>query len=392
MLFQPNNEELKWVVKVRQFLEENNLEEELKSESERLPWHIRKKAGEANLIGLDIEKKYGGDEVSDLTMGLIYEELGRHGLNAREVVGAGHGRLIGKFGSENQKKKYLPDLLKGDLLIGAALTEPSGGSDVMSFQTTAVKDGDDYVITGTKELINRVNEADVFIVFANTNPNSRSDKLSAFIVEMNNPNIRKYEFQTLGLKGFSYGGLEFQEVRVPVENRLGKEGEGFSIINRHFNFLRNLVALISIGSAQKALEQAIKFAKTRQSFGGPIGRFHSIMHKISEGETLLEASRLLAYKSLSLLDEGKDNSKEAYMAKWFGTTSAYQVIDSALQIHGARGYLKDYGLEQRLRDVRAFLIADGTTEVMKSAIGREILGKDIYNASYGRKKDLGVNV
>src|SRR5699024_9372189 len=134
--------------------------------------------------------------------------------------------------------------------------------------------------------------------------------LSAFIVEMNDPKIKKYEYEALGLKGFSYGGFELNDVVVPAENLLGEEGQGFAIVNQHFNFVRNLVALISIGSAQKALEQAIEFAKSRQSFGGPIGRFHSVMHKISEGETTLEAARLLAYKSLVSSYKVKPNAKE----------------------------------------------------------------------------------
>ncbi|AUJ25323.1 MULTISPECIES: acyl-CoA dehydrogenase family protein [Virgibacillus] len=384
MDFEPNTEQNDWITRIQQFLVKNDLENAMKSESERLPWHIRELAGQENLIGLDVPKEDGGHGVSDLTMGHIYEVCGRFGLNTRELFGAGHGRLIANYGTKEQKEKYLPPLMRGEILIGAGLTEPTGGSDVGAFQTTAKRVGSSYIISGEKEWVNRIREAKVFVVFAKTDQELGAKGLSAFIVEMNDPKIKKYEYEALGLKGFSYGGFELDDVVVPTENLLGEEGQGFAIVNQHFNFVRNLVALISIGSAQMALEQAIDFAKSRQAFGGPIGRFHSVMHKISEGETTLEAARLLAYKSLVYLDKGKPNAKEAYMAKWFGTTSAYKVIDDALQIHGARGYIKDYGLEQRLRDVRAFLIADGSTEVMKSVLGRELLGKEVYNASYGR--------
>ncbi|OZI10950.1 hypothetical protein CEW92_14315 [Bacillaceae bacterium SAS-127] len=188
----------------------------------------------------------------------------------------------------------------------------------------------------------------------------------------------------MGMKGWSYGGFKLNNVAVPVENRLGGDGLGFHVFNDHFNYWRVLMGIICVGAAEKALDQAVEYSKHRTAFGGPIGRFQSVMHKISHNATLLESARLLSYKALDLIDKGQSSSKESAMAKWFATTTAYQAIDDAIQIHGARGYVREYGLEQRLRDVRGLMIADGSTDTLKSLIGREIMGKDIYDAMLGR--------
>jgi cyclohexanecarboxyl-CoA dehydrogenase len=380
-------EQMMWIEKVRQFMIDENVEQALKSESEQLPWSIRQSSGRSNLIGLDVPVEYGGSGLNAATLGLLYEESGKFGVNTREIIGAGHGNMITKFGTHEQKLRYLPSLLSGDNLVGAGLTEPNTGSDVAAIETFARKDGAYYVLSGGKEWVSRVEEAGVFVVFAQTVRGSGAKGLTAFLVDMDNPNIEKYALEPMGMKGWSYGGFRLHDVVIPEKNRLGQEGDGFKIFNNHFGYWRVLMGIICVGAARQAVDQAVNYSKERMAFGGPIGRFQAVMHKVAEHATLLDTASLLSLRALDLLDRGLPNTKEASMAKWYSTTTAYKAIDDMLQIHGARGYVKDYGLEQKLRDVRGLIIADGSTDVLKSLIGRDIMGKEIYDAMLGRTVD-----
>lgn len=387
MDFRKTEEQLYWIRKVRLFMDENHVEEALQSETEQLPWDIRRESGQKGLIGLDVPEPDGGVGLNAVTMGMLYEEIGKFGINTREVIGAGHGNMIVKYGSQAQKERYLPSLLRGDLLVGVGLTEPNTGSDLAATQTFAKRDGSNYILSGGKEWVSRVEEAGVFVVFAQTNPEAGARGLTAFLVDMDDPNVEKYSLEPMGMKGWSYGGFKLHNVVVPSGSRMGNEGDGFAIFNRHFGYWRVLMGIICVGGARRALEQAIGYSKERKAFGGPIGRFQSVMHKISENATHLEAASLLSLQALDLLDKGKNNVMQASMAKWYATTAAYKAIDDALQIHGARGYVKQYGIEQKLRDVRGLMIADGSTDTLKSLIGRDLLGKEIYDAMLGRMQE-----
>lgn len=387
MDFRQTEEQLYWIQKVRRFMEENHVEEALQSETEQLPWEIRQASGQQGLIGLDVSERDGGAGLNAVTMGILYEEIGKFGINTREVIGAGHGNMIAKFGNQAQKDRYLPSLLRGDLLVGVGLTEPNTGSDLAATQTFAKRDGSNYILSGGKEWVSRVEEAGVFVVFAQTDPEAGAKGLTAFLVDMDDPNVETYTLEPMGMKGWSYGGFKLHNVVVPAGSRLGNEGDGFAIFNRHFGYWRVLMGIICVGGARRAIEQAIAYSKERKAFGGPIGRFHSVMHKISENATHLEAATLLSLQALDLLDKGKSYVMQASMAKWYATTAAYKAIDDALQIHGARGYVKQYGIEQKLRDVRGLMIADGSTDTLKSLIGRDLMGKDIYDAMLGRSQE-----
>lgn len=388
MNFNATEQQKKWIQIVSQFMTDHKVEAALANETEQLPWNIRKSSASFGLTGLDIPKEYGGAGLNAVTLGLLYEESGKFGANTREVVGAGHAGMIVKFGNDEQKRRFLPSVLNGDLLVGVSLTEPNTGSDLSATETFAKREGSHYILSGEKEFVSRVEEAGVFVVFAQTKRGSGTKGLSAFLVEMDNPNIEKYSHEPLGMKGWSYGGFKLNNVTIPVENRLGQEGDGFKIFNEHFGYWRVLMGIICVGAAKSAIEQTIKYAKERFAFGGPIGRFQSVMHKIAENATLLECASLLSLKALDVLDNGKTNATEAAMAKWYATTTAYKAIDDMIQIHGARGYVKDYGLERKLRDVRGLMIADGSTDVLKSSIGRDMLGKDVYNAMLGRNVEF----
>ncbi|MFD2170754.1 acyl-CoA dehydrogenase family protein [Tumebacillus lipolyticus] len=387
MNFSYDQNDVYWLQKIRHFLIEQDVNNEFAVDaSEKFPWHVRQNAGRAGLIGLDVSIEGGGHNLNALTMGLIYEEMGRCSVNCRELFGAGHGLMIDQFGSKYQKERYLPDLLKGDILVGVGLTERDTGSDLSSTKTFARRVENGYVLQGRKEWVSRVEEAGVFVVFAKTNLNPGVNDLTAFLVDMDDPKISKYAYSPMGLKGWSYGGFELNGVFVPEENRLGAVGQAFEIFNHHFGYWRILMALICIGSAKEAIDQAIAYSKERNVFGGPLARFHSVMHKVSESLTELDAAKLLCYRALNMLDLGQPCIREVAMAKWYGTEVAHRAIDHAIQIHGARGYCREYGLEQRLRDTRGLVIADGSNEVMKSLIGRETFGRSIYDSMYGREK------
>lgn len=372
-----------FLAKIRKFMSDNEAEKAFNSDNEKFPLELRKKAGKENLIGLDISTEDGGLNLDLVTMGLIYDECGKTSVNTRELIGAGHGRIVSEFGTAELKKEILPQLIEGNVLIGVGLTEPDCGSDLSNIKTYARKHLDGYILNGEKSLVSRIDEAGYFVVFAKTT-NNGVHGLTAFLVDMNNPNIKRNYKSPMGLKGWSYGGFTLQDVFVPDECILGEVGEGFKIFNSHFNYWRVLMALICIGSAEQATRLGINYAKERNSFGGPIGRFQSVMHKISDNVTKLESAKLLCLKSLWLIENKIKCTKEVAMSKWYGTHTAYEAIDNVVQIFGARGYCKEYGIEQRLRDVRGLMIADGSNDVMKSLIGREVFGKEIYNQMYGR--------
>ncbi|MDP7992175.1 acyl-CoA dehydrogenase family protein [Bacillus sp. MHSD_36] len=388
MNFEINEKNEFFLAKVKSFLIENNVEESFNSDLERFPLHLREIAGKENLIGLDISKDDGGLGLDLVTMGLLYKECGTASVNARELIGAGHGRILSEFGDVQLKKSIIPSLLKGRSLIGIGLTEPDCGSDLSSIKTFATKHKDGYLINGEKEWVSRIDEANYFIVFCQTKEDSGVHGITPFLIPMDDSNIEKYYKEPMGLKGWSYGGFKMENVFIPAEYRISEEGNGFKIFNSHFEYWRVLMALICIGSAEKATNLAINYAKTRKSFGGPIGRFQAVMHKISDNLTKLESAKLLCIKSLFLLDKGLNCTKEVAMAKWYGTYSAYEAIDNVMQIFGARGYVKEFGIEQRLRDVRGLMIADGSNDVMKSIIGREVFGKNIYKQMYGWREQI----
>lgn len=374
-----------WQEQIRSFLRTHQSRKQFETNSdERFPWELRKQAGREGLLRLDVSKRDGGLGLSHLTMGLLYQELGKISVNARELIGTGHGAMIARFGTAKQKSKYLEPLMKGNILVGVALTEPSCGSDLAATQTKAQSVDSGYLLNGTKEWISRIQEADVFIVFATTQSDKGVKGLTAFLVEMDDPNIERFDYHPMGLKGWSYGGFHLKNVFVPADRVLGEVGQGFEIFNLHFAAWRVLMALLCIGAAEDATCSAIEYAKERKVFGGSLARMQSVMHKVTENLTKLEAAQYLCYRALSQLDQRKSATKEVAMAKWYGTQVAYETIDAMIQIFGARGYCKEYGLEQRLRDIRGFLIADGSNDVLKSLIGREVFGKQVYNEMLAR--------
>ncbi len=348
--------------------------------NETFPRALWKKACELGFVGVFIDEAYGGPGLGLLENILIMEEFCRVDAGCAGVALTTLGsEFILLYGKEEQKKKYLPLLPEGEAIMGMAITEPDVGSDTASITTTARKVKDHYVINGNKMFITNGSIADFIIVLCLTNENEKvkSKRQSAILVETNrkgfeaNPLKRK-----LGMRASDTSELHFSEVEVPLENLIGEvEGEGFYQLMAVFNRSRVTVSVINVGVAQGGLEKAIQYAKQRKQFGSPIGSFQGIQFKLAEMASWIEAARTLCYKAASMVDSGKIDPKLISMAKWFAGEAGVKVIDEVVQIHGGYGYLGEYGIERLYRDVKLAEIVEGTKEIEKVIIAREILGR-----------------
>lgn len=346
---------------------------------------ILKRLGDLGLLGLTLPEKYGGQPGNWVMLGIAMEEISRVSFAACGPLGPPFAGtlLLASYGSEEAKEKWLRAWIKGELLGCLALTEPGCGSDAVAIRTKAIKDGDHYVITGEKTSISFGMQADIGAVFAKTDPQAGARGVTCFLVPLDLPGITKSRFTDMGWDSQGRASLSFDSVKIPESYRLGEEGQGFALAMGTFdNFMRAGAALTSLALAQSALDQAISYATQRTAFGQPIAKFEGVSFKIAESATLLEAARWLAYRVLWLKDQGLPNTKEAAMCKWWGPKVAVQVIHDALLIHGHLGYSDEYPIQRMLRDAIGFEIADGTAEIMKIIIARELMGK--VAVPYGR--------
>jgi alkylation response protein AidB-like acyl-CoA dehydrogenase len=282
---------------------------------------------------------------------------------------------IEKFGTEEQKSKFLPPLARGEKIGAFALTEPSAGCDAAAQLTTAVRDGDFYVINGTKHFITNGSFADIVILFGMTDKAQKHRGISAFIVEKGTKGftVGKEEHK-MGIRGSNTCELVFEDVRVPVANRLGEDGQGFKIAMTVLDAGRIGVAAQAVGIAQAAYEAALKYSKERIQFGQPICQFQAIQWMLADMATRIEAARLLTYSAALKKQSGQPYSKEASMAKLYASETAVWVADRAVQIHGGYGYMKEYSVERNYRDAKITEIYEGTSEVQRMVIARAILG------------------
>jgi alkylation response protein AidB-like acyl-CoA dehydrogenase len=356
-----------------QFAEECDLQE-------KFPMELWKKACELGFIGVFIKKEYGGLDLGCFENGLIAEEFWRIDPGCGNIILSTLGsEFILLYGSEDQKKKYLPLLTKGQAIMGMAITEPDAGSDVSSIRTSAEKRGDHYVIHGNKMYITNGNIAHFLVVFCLTNETepSRFKRHSAIIVETDRKGFEaKKLIRKLGARASETAEIRFTNVEVPRGNLIGpNEGDGFQQLMGVFNRTRITVAAQGVGIAQGGLEKAIKYAKERKQFGSPIASFQGIQFKLAEMVTLIEAARGLYYRAAWMADNGKIDPKIMSIAKWYAGEVAVKVIDEVLQIHGGYGYLGESGIERMYRDAKIVEIVEGTKEIEKMIIARELLGR-----------------
>ncbi|MGD8945569.1 MAG: acyl-CoA dehydrogenase family protein [Desulfobacterales bacterium] len=347
---------------------------------EECPTEIVRKARELDLIGLFIPEEYGGPGLGFLEQAMVLEEFWRVDPGIGQQLSSitfGAEELI-LFGTEEQKKKWLPPLFEGDAVMGFAITEPDAGSDTASATTTAVLDGDEYVINGSKVMIGNGTVGTFMLVFCLTNPDveRKTGRHSILIVETDRKGYKADPMHgKMGLRASDTSAVYFNNVRVPRENLLGAEGNGFIQLMKFFDHSRAYVAGHGVGLAQGALDMAVKHVKGRKQFGRPIGAFQATQFKIAEMATKVEIARNTVYKSAWLLDQGKPNTTLTAMAKMYACHIAVEVVDEALQLHGGYGYFNDYDIERFYRAAKVLEIYEGTKEVEKIVISRELLGK-----------------
>jgi len=344
------------------------------------PRDLIKKAAQLGFVGVFIKKEYGGLGLGSLEDAIIHEEFWRAEPGLGQVFSQttfGAKELI-LFGNEDQKKKYLPPLVKGEWVMGFSITEPEAGSDAASATTTAVRVGDEYVINGNKVMISNGTEAQFLLVYCLTRPEgtSKSKRHSIFIVETNCPGYKADRIHgKMGLHASDTANIFFNNVKVPKENLIGVEGNGFIQLMQFLDHSRVAVAADALGLAQGAMEQAIDYVRKRKQFGQTIASFQVTQFKVAEMATLIETARSLTYKAAWALDRGSPDTQLSAMAKWWASNVAVRVADEALQLHGGYGYLDDYPIERYYRAAKLLEIYEGTKEIQKLTIGRRILGK-----------------
>jgi len=345
------------------------------------PRDILKKAAQLGFVGVFIKRDYGGLGLGSLEDAIIHEEFWRADPGLGQVFSQttfGAKELI-LFGTEEQKKKYLPPLVKGEWVMGFSITEPEAGSDAASAMTRADKVGEDYVINGNKVMISNGTEAKFLLVYCLTHPEvtSKSKRHSILLVETDRPGYKADKILgKMGLHASDTANIYFNNVKVPRENLVGVEGNGFVQLMKFLDHSRVAVAADSVGLAQGAMEQAINYVKKRKQFGKTIASFQVTQFKIAEMATLVETARNLTYKAAWALDRGNPDTQVSAMAKWWASNVAVRIADEALQLHGGYGYLDDYPIERYYRAAKLLEIYEGTKEVQKMAIGRRILGID----------------
>ncbi len=348
-----------------------------KMEAGEFPREILNKMAGLGLMGITAPEKYGGSEMDFTSYITAIHELSKASgvigviLSVHTSVGT---NPILNFGTEEQIAKYVPKLASGEYLGAFCLTEPSAGSDAGSLKTRAVLDGDDYVLNGSKVYITNGGEADTYIVFASTKPEAGSRGISAFIVEKDFPGlvIGKDE-RKMGMHGSRTVQLTFENMRVPADNLLGQENKGFSIAMANLNVGRIGIAAQALGIAEAAYEYAVAYAKEREQFGKPIAQQQGIGFKLADMATQVEAAKLLVYNAASLYSDGKDCNKEASMAKLFASKAAMDVAIEAIQVYGGYGYTKDYPVERLFRDAKVTEIYEGTSEIQRIVISKQLL-------------------
>lgn len=347
---------------------------------ESFPRDLWKKACVLGFIGLFIKEEYGGSGLGILEHSMVMEEFWRIDPGCGNILLTVFGaEFIQLYGSEEQKKKYLPPLPKGEAIMGTAITEPDAGSDITAIATRAKKEKDVYIVNGTKQFITNGSIADYLVVICLTNPEaeSRLNRFSAILVETKRPGFEAIKITgKLGIRASDTAEVNLSDVCVPKENLIGKEeGQGFYQTMQLFNINRIIAASQGVGVAQGALDKAIKHVKQRKQFGKPIGAFQAVQFKIAEMATWVEAARALYYKAGWMIDQNKVDPKLISMAKWLAGEVGVKVTNEALQLHGGYGYIADYDIERFYRDAKIVEIYEGTKEIEKNAIAREILGK-----------------
>jgi alkylation response protein AidB-like acyl-CoA dehydrogenase len=346
-------------------------------EAQIFPLEVVKKLGQLGYMGSIFPEELGGAGLGYIDYSIIIEELSRVDGSVGIIVAA-HTSLcsnhIFKMGSDDQRRRYIPKLATGEWIGCWSLTEPEAGSDAAGTRTTAVRDGDSWILNGSKTFTTNAHYADVCVAMAVTNRAGAQHGISAFLIEKGTPGFRCGRKENkLGLRASATGEVIFENCRLPASQLLGREGEGFVDSLKILDGGRVSIAALSIGMAQGAYDAALRYSKLRQQFGRPISEFQAIQYKLVDMATALDASRLLNYRAGWMLDCGQRVTKESSMAKLYASEAAVEIANEALQIHGGYGFIKDYPAEKFYRDVKLCTIGEGTSEIQRLVIARQLL-------------------
>jgi len=345
-------------------------------QSGEFPWPVVRKAQEVEMMNLNIPEEYDGPELGVLEECIVNEELAYacSGIQTALMLNSLTAWPILLAGNEEQKQKYLTRLTEEGQMAAYALTEPDAGSDVAGIKSRAIRKGNEYILNGSKSWITNSPVSDFYVVFAKTDPEGRHRGISCFIVE------REWEGVTvgdplskLGQHAAHTGELFFQDVRIPAENLLGSEGEGFMIAMRVFDRSRPAVSAAAVGVARRAMDEAVRYATERTAFGKPIGYQQGVSFKLADMATTIEASRLLVWQSAWLVDNGFPSAKQAAFAKSLAADTAMKATVDAVQVFGGNGYSREYPVEKLMRDAKIYQIYEGTSEIQRVIIARELL-------------------
>jgi butyryl-CoA dehydrogenase len=342
----------------------------------KFPHELFKKAGDLGYFGVRYPKEYGGTEGDSIMFCILCEELARGSMSfAAGVMMQAMQSTHFPFhsGTEEHRQKFIVPAIKGEKVGAFALTEPDAGSDLGSIRTTAVKEGDEYVLNGSKTWATNAQVADFFTVMAVTDKEKKLKGVDFFLVERGMPGFTiGKDIQKLGLRGTETAELSFDDCRIPTENRLGEEGTGYDSLMAILAEIRVMTGALALGLGRSALDMAVKYANERVQFGRPIAKFQAIRMKLADVATELEASKWMVYNTAWMLDKGKECGKEAAMAKLFATEMAVKAADEASRVFASYGFSMEYPIQILLRDARFLIIGGGTSEILKLIIGREL--------------------
>jgi alkylation response protein AidB-like acyl-CoA dehydrogenase len=350
---------------------------EMWDEESHFPREVYHKMAELGLMGMTTPEEYGGSALSRLAGALVYEELAQ-GEMATSVGLSVHNMVTGsiaRFGNEEQRRNWATRLADGELLGAFSLSEAASGSDAASLQCRAERDGDAYILNGSKMWVTNGGEADIYLLMARTSGEKGSTGISCFVVEKGTPGFTfgKTE-RKMGLHSSPTRELVFENCRIPLANRLGEEGQGFKIALSSLDGGRVNIGAVAVGVAQAAFEVACNYAREREQFGHPIGAFQGVQFLLADMAMKIEASRLLVYEAAYKLDTGQNAGMYASMAKCFATDTAMEVTTNAVQVLGGAGYVRDYPVERYMRDVKVAQIFEGTNQIQRVVISRTLLG------------------
>jgi len=348
-----------------------------RDEAQEFPDNLVKKMGALGFMGIMVSPKYGGSGMDTLTYALIMEELSKVDASASVMVSVNNSLVcygLEAYGSDSQKEKYLPKLAAGEWIGAFCLSEPEAGSDATSQSTTAIYKGDYYLLNGTKNWITNGGRAQIYLVVAQTDRNKGHKGINAFILERDMPGFEVGQKENkLGIRGSDTHTLQFNDVKIPKENRIGEDGFGFKFAMKTLSGGRIGIAAQALGIAAGAYELSLKYSKERKAFGTEISNHQAIAFKLAEMATDIEAARLLVYKAARDKDIGNKYDTSSAMAKLYASKVAMQHTVEAVQIHGGNGFVKDYHVERLMRDAKITQIYEGTSEIQKIVISRAVL-------------------